>query len=108
MRLRNGVYMAFLLWPLPLGAVLGGLLPIFFGDRPSVRFFSFIFTLAGFAFTGLWAYYVDHSGLAQRVHDFLGLTRNPFTGRYGSSQKEIEAEAEARRARNSGQDKKKD
>lgn len=106
MRMRNGLYMAFLLWPLALGMLLGILLLFVFEDRPAVRVFNLIFILGGMAFNALWAYYVDRSGLAQRVHDFLGLTRNPFTGRYGATQKEIEADA--RRVRDSVCDKKKD
>ena len=104
MRLSKGLYMAFFLWPIALGMLLSGSLPFVFGDRPSVRVFSFIFLLAGLGYYPLWAYFLDRSGLAQRVHDFLGLTRNQFTGRYGSSQKEIDEYA--LRGRDSWRDKK--
>lgn len=93
MRLRKGLYFAFLLWPFALGMILGSLLPFTFGDRPAVRLFSLIFILFGIALNVLWTYSVDRCGLAQRVHDSLGLTRNPFTGRYEATQKEIEADA---------------
>ena len=75
MRVRKGLYMAFLLWPFVLGMLLAGLLPFVFGDRPAVRVFDLIFILFGSANNGLWAYYVDRSGLAQRVHDFLGINK---------------------------------
>lgn len=106
MRLRNFLYMAFMLWPFALGMLLASLMLLVLEDRPAVRVFSLIFSLGGFAFNVLWAYYVDRSGLLQRVHDFLGLTRNPFTGKYGATQKEIEADA--RRVRDSVREKKKD
>ena len=93
MRLRKGLYNAFLLWPFALGMLLGSLLPFTFEDRPAVRVFSLIVILVGIAFNALWTYSVDRCGLAQRVHDSLGLTQNPFTGRYGATQKEIEADA---------------
>lgn len=104
MRLSKGLYMAFFLWPIALGMLLGGSLPIVFGDSPPVRVYSFIFTIAGLGYYPLWAYFLDRSGLAQRVHDFLGLTQNPFTGKYGSSQKEIDEYV--RRRRDSLRDKK--
>lgn len=78
MRLRKGLYIAFLLWPFALGMPLASLPPFSLGDRPAVRvLFSSLLIPVGIAFNALWIYSVDRFGLAQRVHDSFGLPRNP-------------------------------
>jgi len=83
-----------------------GLVPFVFGDTGPARVLAMAFIIIGLSFNGLWAYYADRSGLASRVHDYLGLTRNPYTGRYGATQREIEADA--RRNQGSESDQKKE
>lgn len=104
MKVRRGLYAAFLLWPIGVGMLLAGIVPFVFGESGPARVLSIVFIIISIPFNSLWAYYIDRSGVAQRVHDFLGLTRNPFTGRYGATQEEIEADA--RRARGSASTKK--
>lgn len=104
MKVRRSLYAAFLLWPFGAAMLFASLVPFVCGDSGSTRLLSLVFIIIGISFNGLWAYYIDRSGVAQRVHDFLGLTRNPFTGRYGATQKDIEADA--RRVRDSASDKK--
>ncbi|WP_458369675.1 hypothetical protein [Pseudomonas fluorescens] len=104
MKVRRSLYAAFLLWPVGAGILFAGLVPFVFGESGPTRLLSLVFIIIGMSFNGLWAFYIDRSGMAQRVHDFLGLTQNPFTGRYGATQKEIEADA--RRVRDSASDKK--
>lgn len=104
MKLRRSLYAAFLLWPFGVGALLAGIVPFMFGESGPAQLLSAACIAIGILSNGLWAYYINRSGLAQRAHDFLGLTRNPFTGRYGATQKEIEADG--RRVRDSERDKK--
>jgi hypothetical protein len=104
MKVRRSLYAAFLLWPVGSGMLFAGLVPFVFSETGPTRLLSLVFIVIGMSFNGLWAYYIDKSGLALRVHDFLGLTQNPFTGRYGAAQKEIEADAQ--RVRDSASDKK--
>lgn len=99
MKVRRSLYAVFLLWPFGAGMFFAGLVPYLFGESGSARLLSVVCIIIGISFNGLWAYYIERSGVAQLVHDFLGLTRNPFTGRYGATQQDIEADA--RRVRDS-------
>lgn len=106
MRARRGLYVVFLLWPTGAAMIFAGIVPFVFGENSAARLLSLACIVVGISFNGLWAYYIGRSGLAQRVHDFLGITRNPFTGRYGATQEEIEADA--RRVRDSASGTKKE
>jgi hypothetical protein len=92
--IRRLLFYAFAFWPFAAAILFYNVVLFSFGEGNIQKFLSLAFLFGGICIQGLWIHYTSHSGLGDRIHDVLGLTRNPFTGRYGATQREIEEDAE--------------